>query len=137
MSDDTEIRLYCVIRTDLDSLAENGFLPLGKLMAQAGHAFVGCFAACEPQAALAYLNNGIQPKIVLRAKNEKELLRAKGECEIAGIPCYLVTDVGRTVFAEPTTTCLGIGPVAKKDLPKFIQRLQLLERMKPIGERDA
>lgn len=129
MSEDTELRLYCLMRTDLNFLAEDGFVPLGKLMAQAGHAFVGCIARLDQSEISEYIDGGSQPKIVLRVKSQKDLLRAKAECETAGIPCYLVTDAGRTVFSEPTMTCLGIGPIAKQSLPKFIQRLQLMERM--------
>ncbi len=114
-----ELRLYCVMRADLEA-------PIGKLMAQAGHAFVGCVANLESTKFQEYINSGVQSKIVLRAKNERELLKAKAVCDEAGIPFYLVTDAGRTVFPEPTVTCLGVGPIQKWQLPKFIQRLQLL-----------
>lgn len=118
----TELRLYCIMRSDLNA-------PVGKLMAQAGHAFVGCVVNCPQKILIDYINDGSQPKIVLKAKNERVLHRATNECKELGIPCYLVTDAGRTVFTEPTVTCLGIGPVAKQDLPKFITKLQLLEHM--------
>ena len=97
-------------------------------MAQAGHAFVSAIEqarAASQEQVDQYLRNE-QPKIVLRAKNEAVIRRAAVECEQAGIPFYLVIDAGRTVFNEPTVTCLGIGPVVKGDLPKFVQRLQLL-----------
>lgn len=126
MDESDELRLYCVMRADLNA-------PVGKLMAQAGHAFVGCIAKLHELEVAEYMDNGQQPKIVLRAKNENELRRAHQACIEEHIPCYLVTDAGRTVFPEPTVTCLGIGPVARKDLPRFVQRLQLLERMRADG----
>jgi len=129
MSENTELRLYCVMRTDLNLVAEGGTVPLGKLMAQAGHAFVGCLFKLNEAQIVEYMDSGTQPKIVLRVKNEKDLMRAALECEAVNIPFYLVKDAGRTVFAEPTFTCVGIGPIAKQNLPKFIQRLQLLEKM--------
>ncbi len=129
MSENTELRLYCVMRADLNLVAEGGTVPLGKLMAQAGHAFVGCLASLSETEIAEYMDSGTQPKIVLRAKNEKDLMRVAQECQNVGIPFYLVKDAGRTVFSEPTFTCVGIGPVAKQNLPKFIQRLQLLENM--------
>ncbi len=115
-----ELRLYCVMRNDLEA-------PIGKLIAQAGHAFIGCLSLSTQEMIDAYINDGMQPKIVLKSKNEHELLRAESECKTSGINCYLVTDAGRTVFAEPTITCLGIGPVTRDNLPKFIQKLRLLD----------
>lgn len=124
MDENDELRLYCLMRTDLKAST-------GKLITQGGHAFVGCVSVCPSLRFIEYLNDGQQPKITLRAKNEGILLRAVAECKEAGIPYYLVTDAGRTVFPVPTVTCLGIGPVARKDLPKFVQRLQLLDWILP------
>ena len=113
-TENMELRLYCVIRGDLE-------IPAGKLMVQAGHAFVSAMYkawADHAEQVTNYMENS-QPKIVLKAKNEAALRRAKAECLTLGIPCYLVTDAGRTVFLEPTTTCLGIGPVRKSELPEI------------------
>lgn len=134
MSDDTELRMYCLMRGDLEA-------PDGKLMVQSGHAFVNALEAArtgkwvQPNVSASsrqLMGNAIvreylefsQPKIVLKAKNEAALRRAADECQQAGIAHYLVTDEGRTVFLEPTVTCLGIGPVLKSNLSKFIQRMQ-------------
>jgi PTH2 family peptidyl-tRNA hydrolase len=122
MSEDDELRLYCVMRADLEA-------PTGKLMAQAGHAFVSALEATRklhdgPAIIDQYMTNG-QPKIVVRARNEAVLRKAADACSQAGIPCYLVIDAGRTVFPEPTMTCLGIGPVTRDGLPKFVRNLQL------------
>lgn len=119
-----EQRLYCIMRSDLKA-------PVGKLMAQAGHAFVNAFeqARLSGHDTNDYLANQ-QPKIVLRARNEAILRRAAEACERQGIPHFLVVDSGRTVFSTPTTTCLGLGLVAKAELPKFIRQLQLLVDIK-------
>ena len=113
-----ELRMYCLVRGDLA-------IPLGKWMVQASHAFMGAFNTNTNRLDCAEYFQNSQPKIVLKAKNEAMLIRAEKECLDANINCYLVTDIGRTVFNEPTVTCLGIGPVLKKDLPKFINKLQL------------
>jgi peptidyl-tRNA hydrolase len=99
--------------------------PVGKLMVQAGHAFVSVLEQASREQVDHYMRHQ-QPKIVLKAKNEAVLRRAAHDCQQLGIPHYLVTDAGRTVFNEPTITCLGIGPVARKALPQYIKKLQLL-----------
>jgi PTH2 family peptidyl-tRNA hydrolase len=117
-----ELRLYCAIRDDLT-------IPDGKWMVQAGHAFVSTVEEARKlgrqDQITRYMEHG-QPKIVVKAKNEAALRRAEAECKAAGIPCYLVTDAARTVFTKPTVTCLGIGPVLRSDLPKFVYRFQQL-----------
>lgn len=119
MSEETELRIYCVMRTDLKA-------PHGKLIGQAMHAAVGCISHCHEIEIGDYIASG-QPKIVKKAKNLHALLRAERECQEAFLPHYLVTDEARTVFPEPTITCLGIGPVLHASLPKYIRKMQLLE----------
>ena len=115
-----ELRLYCVVRGDIE-------MPVGKLVAQAGHAFVGALRVATetaPHLAERYLADS-QPKITLQAKSLAVLERAARECKDAGIIHHLVIDEGRTVFNEPTVTCLGIGPVLRDRLPKFVSKLRL------------
>jgi len=114
-----ELRMYLVVRGDLD-------MPVGKAMAQAGHAF--CTALMNamkdhPEVVAEYYKHN-QPKIVVKCKNSEALRRAENEC--AHLVHYLVTDAGRTFFAEPTMTCMAIGPCYREDLPNFVQRMQLL-----------
>lgn len=128
INEQTELRLYCLMRTDLHQFCS---IPteykelMGKLMAQAGHAFVSTLYIADPCIVETYMRNS-QPKIVKKAKNENVLRRAEKECKELGLPCYLVTDAGRTLFAQPTVTCLGIGPVTRPQLSKYIDGLQLL-----------
>jgi PTH2 family peptidyl-tRNA hydrolase len=127
-TENSELRLYCLIRTDLHlfCLEPTEYTELmGKLMAQTGHAFVSALYESDNDIVDRYMGNA-QPKIVLKAKNENVLRRSQKECKALGIACYLVTDAGRTVFREPTVTCLGIGPVMKSQLPKYVTGLQLL-----------
>lgn len=52
----------------------------------------------------------------------KELYEAhKDLCGVS-----LVTDAGFTVFDEPTTTCLGIGPLADSEKTDVLKNLKLL-----------
>jgi len=38
----------------------------------------------------------------------------------------LVTDAARTVFAAPTITFLGLGPISKENAPGWLQELRPL-----------
>lgn len=123
-----ELRLYVLVRQDIE-------MPLGKLLAQVGHAFLGAFENCtDTELKKTYLgenpNNVVdtgQAKISKKAKNLAALERAQAECTALGIPTALIKDSGRTVFSEPTVTCLGIGPVARENLPKFVDKMQLID----------
>lgn len=102
----------------------------GKCASQAGHAYLGVFLEAQksnPDLAAAYASDPPGTKVCLQTRLSK-LLRAKAEAEAAGLPTFLVVDSGCPNFFEgrPTITALGIGPVAQGDLPKFIQKLNLL-----------
>lgn len=117
-----ELRIYLVVRTDLD-------MPKGKLAVQSMHGALGLFKECitkEQQLMTRYMVSRFEYKVSLKAKNLAALMRAQRECKDAGIPTFTVEDAGFTVFEEPTTTAVAVGPVKKSDLPKYVQRLQLL-----------
>jgi peptidyl-tRNA hydrolase len=124
----SDLRLYVLVRQDIE-------IPLGKLISQVGHAFLGTFENCKDATLKAeYLGKnpeGViesgQAKISKKAKNLNALLRAQEECKALGISTALVTDEGRTVFSEPTVTCLGIGPVSRENLPKFVEKMRLID----------
>jgi PTH2 family peptidyl-tRNA hydrolase len=122
MDNKRELRMYLVWRNDLA-------IPFGKALGQSGHAFVSAVIIADRHdrdLVDLYLLHS-QPKIVVKCKNLDALLRAKTECDAIEMNCYLVTDAGRTVFPEPTVTCLAIGPCYRDELPKFIRRMQLLD----------
>jgi len=123
-----DLRMYVVVRTDVD-------IPTGKLAAQVGHAFTNALEDARrrtPARHAAYLGEGDphhlttgQTKIALRGKlADLDVLVA--ELDAAGVPHCLVRDEGRTVFPEPTTTCLAFGPCTPDERPKRAKRLQLL-----------
>lgn len=87
----------------------------GKMCTQAGHAYVHTMlnAMTEtPELVEAYLNNGHAYKITLIVDtvDELKLIQEKYKDKVA---TKLVTDAGFTVFKEPTTTCLGLGPISE------------------------
>lgn len=117
------MRLYVVVRGDLEA-------PSPKWMVQASHACMEVFWEAErfaPERASRYRDEEAHAKIVVKAKNYDALMRAFEECRAVGIPCVTITDAARTVFPEPTMTCMGIGPCSYAELPKYVQKLQLLK----------
>lgn len=118
---DDELKIYILIRSDID-------IPSGKLVVQAAHTAIGVYRVClerNPGLIERYNHTGLHKKVCLKAKNVGALTRALEECEENGIPTFLLQDAGLTVFEEPTITALGIGPVTKDGLPRFVQKLQL------------
>lgn len=85
----------------------------GKMCTQAGHAYVHTMLAAmieTPELAEAYLNEGHAYKITLIVDTVDELKQIQ-EAYNDKVATKLVTDKGFTVFKEPTTTCLGLGPI--------------------------
>ena len=52
----------------------------------------------------------LEKKVILRVKNEEELLNYKFKAEKAGLVIALITDLGKTEIPKGSVTCLGIGP---------------------------
>jgi peptidyl-tRNA hydrolase len=105
-----KIKQYCIFAKEaVDKM--NGVR--GKMCTQAGHAYVHCALQAAknfPEQLEAYMNGDHAYKITLIVDTVEQLkqLQAayKNKCAT-----HLVTDKGFTVFKEPTTTCLGIGPI--------------------------
>jgi len=100
----------------------------GKIAAQAGHAAVS--AAEETRKShkdwfKAWLDEG-QCKIVVKVKNEKELLELEKKAKDSELPCALITDRGLTEIPPGTITCLGIGPAPAEQIDKLTRKLPLL-----------
>lgn len=118
-----ELLLYAIVRTDIE-------MPVGKLAAQAGHAFLGTYELCrnmQPDTSAEYRDSDLKKKICLAAEDEAALLRIRDLCEERGIPARLIRDAAVTVFDEPTLTAIGIGPVRRSDLPGYVRHLPTLK----------
>lgn len=118
-----KVKMYCIFAKEaIDKM--KGIR--GKMCAQAGHAFVHCgwIAAKQfPEHLDAYINGDHAYKIVLivdTVDQLKELQKAyEHKCATR-----LITDKGFTVFDEPTTTCLGIGPIPEDLIGEDIKALK-------------
>jgi len=100
-------------------------LPKGKLAAQVAHAAVeACFNSEKGDVAL-WRDNG-QKKVVLKVKDEKELLMYLMQAKSAKLRTALITDAGRTVVEPGTKTCVGIGPDSEDKIDKVTGKLAMM-----------
>ncbi len=95
----------------------------GKLAAQCSHASLHAAMKADKKILDKWLKEGAM-KIVLRVKDEKELLSFKKKA--AKLPNALILDAGKTFFKEPTHTCLAIGPEEDKKIDAITGKLKLV-----------
>ena len=100
-------------------------LPKGKLAAQAAHASVDAVLNSDKRKVQEWWAEGMA-KIVLKVKDEKELLFYLRQAKEAGLTAALITDAGRTVIAPGTKTCVGIGPDEEEKIDGITGKLPLL-----------
>ena len=114
-----KIKMYCIFAKE-SVQKMNGIR--GKMCTQAGHAYLHAFwdafsggSVEKMQQAADYKNSDRAYKITLVVDTVDELkaLQEKYK-DVCGTS--LVTDAGFTVFSEPTTTCLGIGPISEDNI---------------------
>ena len=64
--------------------------------------------------------------MTLKVNSEEEYHKIAEMVEDSGLPVTKILDSGRTVFKEPTYTCLSIGPVWAEDVDHITGDLKLL-----------
>ncbi len=107
-----------LIRQDLQ-------LPKGKLAVQVAHASIDAVLKSDKKIVQAWLNQGM-PKIVLKVKDEKELLEYYHRAKEDGLAASLIADAGKTVVAPGTKTAVGIGPDEEEKIDAVTGKLKLL-----------
>lgn len=113
-----EYKQVILIRQDLK-------LPLGKAAAQSAHASVEAVLKSLPAKVKAWRQQGMA-KIVLKVKDEKELVKYFQEAKEEGLTAALITDAGKTVVAPGTKTAVGIGPDEEEKIDLITGKLPLL-----------
>jgi peptidyl-tRNA hydrolase len=125
-------KLYCIF-ADESVKKMNGIR--GKMCTQAGHAYVhSIWDAFAPsfnlikmfrkiKQAYAYKHSERAYKITLRISTV-DVLKAIQEKYKNICGTHLVTDAGFTVFKEPTTTCLGLGPISEDKIGDDLKALK-------------
>lgn len=115
-------RMWIFVRCDIN-------IPLSKLIAQGGHAADTLVwragKISNDRLADEYMACG-QAKLVKRARNADELRMVVELCAEKGILTSIVTDAGLTHFNYPTLTVAAVGPCRRSDLPKKVDKLQML-----------
>ncbi|MBI4981027.1 peptidyl-tRNA hydrolase [Candidatus Woesearchaeota archaeon] len=114
----SELKQVILVRQDLK-------LPKGKLGAQCAHASVEAVLKSPSSTIKEWRSQGMA-KIVLKVKDEKELIHYFQLAKDAGLTASLITDAGRTVIAPGTKTCAGIGPDEEEEIDKLTGKLSLL-----------
>jgi peptidyl-tRNA hydrolase, PTH2 family len=114
----TTYKQVILVRQDLK-------LPKGKLAAQAAHASVDAVLKSDSKLVKAWRDEGMA-KIVLKVKDEKELIKYFQFAKDSDITVSLITDAGRTVIAPGTKTCVGIGPDDEEKIDQITSELSLL-----------
>jgi len=121
-----KVKMYCIFAKE--SVAKmNGIR--GKMCTQAGHAYLHAYwdslnpEKCFIDQVRAYMNSDRAYKITLIVDTVDELKALQEKYKnICGTS--LVTDAGFTVFNEPTTTCLGLGPISEDKIGDDLKALK-------------
>ncbi len=100
-------------------------LPKGKLAAQVAHASVSALVRSHKDDIRKWEAAG-QKKVVLKVKDQEELLSYKKMADDAGLVSALITDAGRTVVEPGTMTSLGIGPDKEDRIDKITGKLKMV-----------
>lgn len=112
-----ELRIAVVFRADLD-------MPRGKAEVQFGHAVAILMHQQFPYGAVGYMN-GSQLKLSMEVDGMSGIEAIAKMAERRGVPYAVVTDAGRTVFGEPTVTCIGLGPMNKTDCNALTRKARM------------
>ncbi len=99
-------------------------LPPGKLAAQVAHASVDAVMESDKKILTSWHREGMK-KVVLRVKNEQELLRYAEQARKYGLVTCVVVDAGKTVVEPGTRTCCGIGPDIEKKIDVVTGKLSI------------
>ncbi len=100
-------------------------LPKGKLAAQVAHASVEAVLKSDSKTIKEWRAEGM-PKIILKVKDEKELVAFFQKAKDRDFVSSLITDAGKTVVAPGTKTCVAIGPNEEEEIDLLTGKLSLL-----------
>lgn len=119
--------MYAIVRNDLQ-------MPIGKLSAQAGHAYTDALNQCletNPERYKNYRDPSMGgSKVTLKAKNENQLINAFNKAREMGLPCSIVVDRDHILpphfDGSPIITALGIGACTKDEVRSIVKKFQCL-----------
>ena len=118
-----ELRMYIVINA-------SARMKKGKIAAQACHAVQAVMEHMirhHPSDWQRYHNNGMHPKVVLKAQEEQmQELEQLYQRRNAKVWCASVHDAGRTQVPANTLTALAFCPLTNDEKPDILKHLKLL-----------
>jgi PTH2 family peptidyl-tRNA hydrolase len=115
-----EYKQVIILRKDLK-------MSKGKSAAQASHASVAAAIKSlreKEQDFSIWWKTG-QTKIILGVDSEEELIELENKLRTTGVILAKINDAGRTQLPPNTTTALGIGPHANKEVEIITSALKL------------
>lgn len=107
-----------IVRSDLK-------LPKGKLAVQVAHASLDAVLKTDRRKIEKWMKEGAK-KVVLKVKDEKELIKRIDMAKSDSLTTTLIYDAGLTVVPPHTLTCGAVGPDEDKKIDKIIKDLKLL-----------
>ena len=96
----------------------------GKLSAQVSHASVEAVLKSDKEKVNEWRN--FSKKVILKVKDEKELLNFKKLADKEKLVTALIKDAGWTEVKPGTITCLAIGPDEDEKIDKITGKLKIL-----------
>lgn len=115
---ESKYKQVIMVRDDLN-------LPKGKLAVQVAHASVEAALRSDKAVVDAWRKEGMK-KVVVKVKNERELLKRNQDAKDFMLVTALITDAGKTVVEPGTKTCCAIGPAEEKDIDRITGDLKIL-----------
>lgn len=115
-----ELKQVIILRKDLN-------MSKGKAAAQASHAAVAAAIKSrqeKPNQFSLWWRTG-QKKVVLVVDSEEGLLELERKLKATGVVVVKIDDAGRTQLPPGTTTALGVGPHAQKEVEEITSSLKL------------
>ena len=113
-----EFKQVILVRQDLN-------LPKGKMSAQVAHAAVEAVMRTSQSKVNAWLHQG-QKKVILKVKDEAEMLEYVNKAKAEKLVATVITDAGHTVVEPGTKTCAGIGPDVEEKIDKITGKLKMI-----------
>ena len=116
-----EFKMVIVVRQDLK-------MGKGKVAAQCSHAAVGAYKRLQTRnkKLLSCWEYSGQPKVVVKCKDEMELIALKQHADALGVTATIIQDAGRTQIVAGSKTVLGVGPAPGHLVDKVTGHLKLL-----------
>ena len=100
-------------------------LPKGKLAVQCAHASLEAALESSKDNLNKWRRQGSK-KVVLKVKDEDELLSFYKQAVEAKLKAILIRDAGRTVLKPGTTTAVSIGPDDEEKIDKITGKLKMV-----------